>query len=306
LLLSRRLGPVATFFFTLASVVVTSSSAATLKVSGSTTVNPVVVDAAEILRRESDLEIIIDTLGGSSGGIAALADGRAHVGMSSRPLTGRDRERFPDADFRATPIGYDALALVVSKDVWDAGVRSLSAREMRAIYEGEIKNWNSLGGPDRRIAFFNKEPGRGTWEVFAHWLYGDAEEAPLVAFLEVGSNEEARQKIAGTRGALTQLSAAWADGESVFALSIETDRGELVDATGLNAAKGAYPISRPLLLVTNGPATAEATELFGLILGDRGRGILERHGYTPLAEFDAGKHQVGKLQAGELQGEAGR
>jgi len=172
---------------------------------------------------------------------------------------------------------------------------------MRAIYEGEIRNWNALGGPDRRIAFFNKEPGRGTWEVFARWLYGDAEDAPLVAFLEVGSNEEARQKVAGTRGALAQLSAAWADGESVFALSIETDRGELVDATGVNAAKGAYPISRPLLLVTNGPATAEATELFGLILGDRGRGILERHGYTPLAEFDAGK-----LQAGEFQREAGR
>jgi len=261
-------------------------AAKALKVSGSTTVNPVVTDAAKVLRSESDLEIVIDTLGGSSGGIAALADGRAHVGMASRPITDRDRERFPGVDFRSIPIGYDALALVVSRDVWQSGVRSLSADQMRAIYEERVSNWKELGGPDQRIAFFNKEPGRGTWEVFAKWLYGSVDAAPLVSFLEVGSNEEARQKVAGTRGALTQLSTAWADGETVFALDIESPDGERVPATARNASLGTYPISRPLLLVTDGAASPDAERLIGFILGPRGQKLVERHGYVPTGALD--------------------
>ena len=36
---------------------------------------------------------------------------------------------------------------------------------------------------------------------------------PLVSLPEVGSNEEGRNKVASTPGSITQLSAAWADGE---------------------------------------------------------------------------------------------
>lgn len=50
-----------------------SPAAAEVRVSGSTTVNPVVVVAAAVLRDELGLTIRVDTLGGSSGGIAALA-----------------------------------------------------------------------------------------------------------------------------------------------------------------------------------------------------------------------------------------
>ncbi len=46
-----------------------------------------------------------------------------------------------------------------------------------------------MGGPAQRIAFFNKEPGRGTWEVFVHWAYGNPKAAPQVSFPEVGGNE---------------------------------------------------------------------------------------------------------------------
>jgi phosphate transport system substrate-binding protein len=262
-------------------------AAAKLRVNGSTTVNPVVAEAAELLRAERGAEILVDTQGGSSGGIAALADGRADVGMSSRPLTDNDHRKFPAVDFRARPIGYDAVALVVSRDVWDGGVRALSRTEMQAIYEGRVRNWQQLGGPDLRIAFFNKEPGRGTWEVFADWLYGDAGQAPLVSHPEVGANEEARTKVAGTRGGLTQLSAAWADGETTFALGLKQDDGTVIAPTSEALAAGRYPMARPLLVITDGAASGEAAALIELLLSARGQALVRQHGYLPLATGDS-------------------
>jgi phosphate transport system substrate-binding protein len=256
-----------------------ATAAAALDVNGSTTVAPVVVRAAESLTAKGGAEIRVDTQGGSSGGIAALGRGRVDVAMSSRPLTRLDREKYPGVDFRPVRIGTDAVALVVSPDVWHSGVRELTREQVRGIYEKRITRWSALGGPDRAIVFFNKEPGRGTWEVFASWLYGNARQAPLVSHREVGSNEEARTKVAGTRGAVTQLSAAWADGERVFALGLVDGKGEAVRPDALTIANGRYPMARPLLVVTDGPPPPAAKQLIDFLLGEAGRRLVVDNGY---------------------------
>src|SRR5258706_5753042 len=198
-----------------------------LRVNGSTTVNPVAAEAAEILRAEKKMAISIDVQGGSSGGIAGVGDGSIDVGMSSKPIADDDRRKYPAVNFVATEIGRDAVALIVSADVFKGGVHALTKQQVQDIYEGRITNWKEVGGPDRKIVFFNKEPGRGTWEVFAHWLYGDPKKAAEVSHPEVGGNEEARNKVKSTKGAITQLSASWATGK-VHALSLKLDDGSLV------------------------------------------------------------------------------
>jgi phosphate transport system substrate-binding protein len=258
-------------------------AAGPVRVNGSTTVNPIVVEAAEALRAGRGMTIHVDTQGGSSGGIAALGDGRAEVAMISRPLEDEDKTKYPKIRFHATRIGSDAVALVVSRDVWEGGVKAVSKAQVRGIYEGRIKNWKELGGPDRRIAFFNKEPGRGTWEVFAHWLYGNPKAAPLVSFPEVGANEEARNKVSSTRGAISQLSASWADGRQVFALGIKRDDGKVVRPTLDAVRDGSYPLSRPLQVVTNGPPQGETKILIDFLLSPRGQALVQKHGYLTLS-----------------------
>jgi phosphate transport system substrate-binding protein len=256
-----------------------------LRVNGSTTVNPIVTEAAEILKKEQGLGIQVDTQGGSSGGISALGDGRVDIAMSSRPLNDEDHKKYPGVKFHPVKIGEDAVALIVSKDVWNGGVKALTRDQVQGIYEKQTTNWKALGGPDRRIAFFNKEPGRGTWEVFANWLYGKVDKAPSVAHPEVGANEEARNKVGGSRGAISQLSASWADGETVFALGIKGDDGKVTMPTAEHIAAHEYPLSRSLWVITNGAPSGNAKVLIEFILSERGQELLHHHGYLSLADL---------------------
>jgi phosphate transport system substrate-binding protein len=264
---------------------VTSAFAETLRINGSTTVNLVVAEAAEILRADRQLDVQVDTQGGSAGGISMLGDGLVQIGMVSKHVNDEDRAKYPAVKFNEIHIGEDAVALIVSKDVWEGGVRALTKQQVRDIYEGKIANWQDVGGKSQRIAFFNKEPGRGTWEVFVHWLYGSPKAAPQVSFPEVGGNEETRNKVGSTRGALSQLSASWADGRKVFALGIKGDDGTVVSPTNENIASKTYPLSRPLFILTNGEPQGAAKTLVDFVLSARGQELVKKHGYLRLKDL---------------------
>jgi phosphate transport system substrate-binding protein len=272
------------FFFVLGLTAI-SLHAAPLKINGSTTVNLPAAEAAEILRAEKKMDIQVDTQGGSSGGISMLAEGLVQIGMASRPVNDEDTVKFPNCKFHSVHVGEDAVALIVSADVWNGGVKSITKEQTKGIYEGTIVNWKYLGGPDKRIAFFNKEPGRGTWEVFANWVYGDHKKAPQVSFPEVGGNEETRNKVASTRGALSQLSSSWADAKTVFALSIKTETGEAIPPTHENIATKKYPMSRSLFLITNGEPSGDARTFIDFVLTPRGQDLVKKHGYLRLADL---------------------
>lgn len=273
----------ALLFATAGAFLPASLKADSLKINGSTTVNLVVAEAAEILRAEKGLDIQVDTQGGSAGGISLLGDGLVQLGMVSKHLSADDRAKYPNVNFVENTIGVDAVAIIVSKDVWDNGVRALTKQQLKEIYEGKITNWKDVGGvKSQRIAFFNKEPGRGTWEVFVQWIYGSAKAAPQVSFPEVGGNEETRNKVAGTRGAISQLSASWADGQKVHALALVLDDGRKIEPTNENIANKSYPLSRPLTVLSNGPASGAAKTMVDFLFSDRGQALLPKHGYLDL------------------------
>lgn len=261
------------------------ASAETLKVNGSTTVNLPLAEAAENLRAEKKMDIQVDTQGGSSGGISMLGDGLVQIGMISKHLSDEDRAKYPNVKFKEIQVGEDAVAMIVSKDVWDSGVKALTKQQLQGIYEGQITNWKQVGGKAQKIVFFNKEPGRGTWEVFAHWVYGNPKQAPQVSFPEVGGNEETRNKVSSTRGAMSQLSSSWADGKKVFALGIKGDDGKVVTPTNENIASGSYPMSRPLFLITNGEPAGEAKVLVDYMLSSAGQALVRKHGYLSLDQL---------------------
>lgn len=257
-----------------------SSGGTTLRVSGSTTVSPIASDAAEALRA-TGLQVTVDTHGGSAGGIAQLGEGQIDVAMSSKPLEDIDRAAYPQTDFVATMVGRDAVGVVVDRQVYDGGVTGLSRAELRRLFAGEVDNWSELGGPDLPVFIYQKEPGRGTLEVLVDYLYPDGAvpDAPMSSrYAVVGGNEETRTKLASTPGAVGPLSVAFAAATpELEALAVDG-----VAPTAASIGDGTYPLSRPLLLLTDGPPEGAAADFVAFVTSEQGQALVAANGYLPL------------------------
>jgi phosphate transport system substrate-binding protein len=255
----------------------------TLRISGSTTVNPVAADAAEVLRRQG-VKVTVDAQGGSAGGIAQLSQGQVEIAMSSKPIGDGDRKAFPSTDFHATHIGSDAVGIIVRREVYDGGVRSLTRDQLRALFEGRIRNWKELGGPDLGIFVYDKEPGRGTREVIDTYLYGTQKAPPPAqtnTFAIVGGNEEGRAKVLSTPGALTPLSTSFITGyPKLAAVAIDG-----VEPTPAHIVDQSYPMFRPLYLVTDGPPSGAARAFVDYLVSPEGQQLVTKHGYLTLADL---------------------
>lgn len=256
----------------------------TLRVSGSTTVNPVAADAAEALRSRG-LSVTVDAQGGSAGGLAQLARGQIEVAMSSKPVSDEDRAAAPGVDFVSTQIGADAVGVVVRREIRDGGVASLTRDQLRALFEGRIRNWSELGGPDVEVFVYDKEPGRGTREVIDRFLYGKEKAPPPPAggnFAVVGGNEEGRSKVLSTPGGVTPLSTSFIAGFPKLAV-LAVDG---VEPTPARVVDGSYPMARPLFLVTDGPPAGAARTFVDYVLGDEGQALVRKHGYLTLSDLN--------------------
>jgi phosphate transport system substrate-binding protein len=110
-----------------------------LAISGSTTVFPIVEKAKDsFIRLYPEVQITVSSTG-SGPGIAAVSQGTAIIGMSSRDLKTAEN----NLGLVKYTIAIDGIALIVN--LQNTYVENLSLTQLKAIYKGEITNWNELG-----------------------------------------------------------------------------------------------------------------------------------------------------------------
>lgn len=132
-----------------------------ISVSGSTTCLPAVERAAaRFMEKYAQLTVSVYA-GGSGLGVREVAEGIVDIGMISREISESERGEYSYVDFLLFPFARDAVVPIVSSEVYEAGVTSLSLSQVRGIYEGRLTNWEKLGGPSREILVVDKEPDRG-------------------------------------------------------------------------------------------------------------------------------------------------
>jgi len=191
-----------------------------LTVAGSGSLVAPFSGAASLLKQQGiTLKVVNDS--SSSAAIAGVGEKLCDLALSTRSVLPAERAAFPDKPMAETVIGYQALALIVSNDVWEGGIRSLSRKEIIDIYEGKITEWKKLGGPDRKIKFFNPERGKGPWEFFVGWLYGEVRKAPVGSQFEtVASPEETANLVEFNGGSLAVIPPNHADGKGTHMIAI--------------------------------------------------------------------------------------
>lgn len=261
-----------------------SASAQSFKMEGSPVLAHVMIGGAPMLRKEGiDIRVVVE--GSSTVAMIHLGDDLVDFALTTRPLTGKDRANFPEREFKEYRLGMQAIAFIVPAEVWDSGVRAVSKAQFQAIYEGKIKNWKELGGVDLPIKFFNSEKGKGLWEVFATWVYGEIRRAPLVTFPITIENRDASNTVQFTSGALAVASLDSIDGKKIHGLAIKDESGALIEPTAANVASGKYPLARPVFVVVGETPVGAKKRVIDFFLSPAGQEIVTQSGLIPLKDL---------------------
>jgi phosphate transport system substrate-binding protein len=219
------------------------SGADTLVLTGSSTIAPLVAELAQRYEgAHPGVRIDVQT-GGSSRGIQDVRNGLADIGMVSRALEGEEER------LHVHPIARDGVAIILNarNPVW-----ALGEAQVAAIYRGEIESWAEVGGRDAPIVVVHKAEGRATLEVFlAHFGLDHREIRPDVI---VGENAQATKTVAANADAVGYVSIGSAAVDIEHGVPIKLLEVGGVPATLGSVRRGAYPITRPLYLVTREPA----------------------------------------------------
>jgi phosphate transport system substrate-binding protein len=108
---------------------------------------------------------------GSSTGFTALAQGKADLAASSRPIKPSESTALVNLGegqaLREHIIALDGLAIVVHPD---NPIKALSTTQLAQVFAGQISNWAELGGPSGAIHLYARDEQSGTFDSFNELL----------------------------------------------------------------------------------------------------------------------------------------
>src|SRR3984893_2845886 len=83
---------------------------------------------------------------GSTTGIAAITDGTAQIGMSSRPTKPEEiaAASGKGVNLKPTTVAYDGIAVIVNSANL---IKGLTKKQVEQIFTREIADWSAIGGP---------------------------------------------------------------------------------------------------------------------------------------------------------------
>jgi phosphate transport system substrate-binding protein len=209
-----------------------------IKVSGSTTVLPIMQSAADKLMGQNGGLSVTVAGGGSGAGIKDTQSGANNVGMSSRDLTADEM-----AEITPVKMANDAIAIIVNPK---NPVTSLTTEQAAKIFLGEITNWTEVGGNDATIKVQTRETGSGTLATLEEMLLD--RKTVVEKSIPFTSSALIKQAVANDEDAIGFDSIGFVD-STVRAVSLNG-----IDASDATVKNATYPLSRSLYVMTKGTA----------------------------------------------------
>jgi phosphate transport system substrate-binding protein len=248
-------------------------------ISGSSTVMPLAELSAEEFNLLQDKYHVSVTSGGTGVGIVDVAEGRSDIAMASREIELVERQRYEISSekFMEFPVGFDAICLVVSPEIYDSGVTSLTKDELKQIYAGDITNWDELGGPNMEILVIGRKPGSGTRDTFDETIMGSKEAETPGTIIEAADSSEVKTAIQGGDNAIGYVGYSYVMKGDTKVVSLDG-----IKPTIENIKNGTYPLARKLYFITLGEPKPGAKAFIDYVLGADGQKIATENGFIPI------------------------
>lgn len=196
----------------------------------------------------SILLAVVTNATGSDRGIQALLAGSIDIVASSRPLTVQKQ----DQGLVMMPVATDAIAVVIGEA--NPLQKGLTRDQVVRIFQGQITDWSTVGGPVGTIRVINRPPVSGTYRVFQELVLakGNFGRSPNVITLQRDATTPLLQALK-TDGIGYATYSQIANQQTVRTVAID----------GLTPEAQNYPYKRTLYYVYKEPPSAPVQAFLG-------------------------------------------
>ena len=252
-----------------------SASAQKLVIKGSDTLGaklvPTIAEEYKAANPGVSFEIAAE---GSTTGIAAITDGTAAIGMSSRRAKATEVSGAAAKGVSLKPIivCYDGMAVVVNEK---NPITALTKRQVEQIFTGDVSDWSAVGGTAGAFSIYTRNTSSGTYSDWKDLAMKKRDYAP--SSQKMAGNEQIAAEVGKNVNGIGYVGVAYihAPGLKVIPIDGATPTKEAV-------LSKKYPYARPNFYYTNGEPSGEAAKFIAFTLGESGQKIVEKVGFIPV------------------------
>src|SRR5882762_3722366 len=203
---------------------------------------------------------------GSTTGIAAIIDGTAQIGMSSRRAKPAEvgQASAKGIHMKPTIVAYDGIAVIVNSA---NAVKSLTKKQVEQIFTGEVTDWSAVGGSGGKISIYTRNTSSGTYSDFKELAMKKRDYAG--GSQKMAGNEQIAAEVGKNANGVGYVGLAYTKASGIRVMSID---GVLPSVQTVHAKT--YPYARPTFYYTNGDPSGLAKQFVDFTIGSAGQRIV--------------------------------
>lgn len=267
-------------FLLAAAVAATSLQAQKLVIKGSDTLGAKMVpQVAEAFRAGNPGVVFEIAAEGSTTGIAAITDGTAQIGMSSRRArpTEMSAAQAKGVTMKPVIVSYDGMAVIVNEK---NPVSKLTLRQVEQIFTGDVTDWSAVGGNPGPFSIYTRNTSSGTYQDWKDLAMKKRDYAS--SSQKMAGNEQIAAEVGKNPNGIGYVGVAYINAPGVKVVGIVTKDGAVVLPTAAAVHDKTYPYARPNFFYTNGEPTGLTAQFIDYLLSAEGQAIVEKSGFIPV------------------------
>jgi len=211
---------------------------------------------------------------GSTTGIAALIDGTAQIGMSSRRAKPAEisAASAKGVNMKPTIVAYDGIAVIVNSA---NPIKTLTKKQVEQIFTGDVTDWSALGGSGGKISIYTRNTSSGTYSDWKELAMKKRDYAS--SSQKMAGNEQIAAEVGKNPNGVGYVGMAYTKAGGIKVVPID---GTVPSQQSVLSKT--YPYARPTFYYTNGEPSGLTKEFVDFTIGPTGQKIVAQVGFVPI------------------------